>query len=250
MIHDDEKRAGKKDPGVRSETTWQGHRPVGEIRTPPGRPWNISQAREIQAHLASRVIRRDDLGTVTRVAGVDVSYDERHATGRAAAAVLALPGLELVEYALAWGPIPCPYIPGLFSFREAPLALAAIRKLACPPDLLLCDGQGIAHPQRFGLACHIGLESGLPAIGVAKNRLIGEYAPVGPEQGAWSVLQHRGEVIGAVLRTCPGVKPLFVSPGHRVGLEHAVACVMCCMGAYRRPEPLRQAHRLAAGGNP
>ncbi|HTY99332.1 MAG TPA: deoxyribonuclease V, partial [Rhodocyclaceae bacterium] len=140
-----------------------------------------------------------------------------------------------------------PYVPGLLSFREIPALLAAWERLAIVPDLVLCDAQGFAHPRRFGLACHLGLWLDVPAIGVAKSRLIGTHGPVPEAKGEWTPLLDNDEVIGGVLRTRAGCKPLFVSVGHRVSLESAVAWTLACTTRYRLPETTRQAHRLASG---
>jgi deoxyribonuclease V len=133
------------------------------------------------------------------------------------------------------------------SFRELPAVLDALERLREPPDLLLCDGQGIAHPRRLGIASHLGLLVDIPSIGVAKTRLLGTHEEPPDRRGAWTPLQADGEIIGAVLRTRLGVKPLYVSPGHRIGLETAVAFVMGCCNRYRLPETTRHAHRLASG---
>lgn len=204
-----------------------------------------AEAIALQERLASQVIRIDRLGTVRHVCGVDVDYSADGRAARAAAAVLSFPQLELREHALARRRVSFPYIPGLLSFREIPAALAALERLATEPDLLLCDAQGIAHPRRFGLASHLGLLTGLPSIGVAKTRLVGEHRAPPARRGAWAPLVDRGERIGAVLRTRAGVKPVYVSIGHRVSLETAVRYVMACTLRYRLPEPLRWAHRLA-----
>jgi deoxyribonuclease V len=181
---------------------------------------------------------------VRLVAGVDVSFKDGRA--RAAVAVLSFPALELVDQALASAPVSFPYVPGLLSFREVPPVLEALSRLRLHPDLLLCDGQGIAHPRRCGLASHLGLLSGIPSIGVAKSRLVGEHGPVSEEKGAWNPLVDRGEPIGAVLRTRSGVAPLFVSIGHRVSLGTAIRYVLACSPRYRLPETTRWAHRLAS----
>jgi deoxyribonuclease V len=182
---------------------------------------------------------------VRHVCGIDVHYlDEGIA--HAAAAVLSFPGLEPRGHAFARRRVAFPYIPGLLSFREVPAALAALARLSIAPDLILCDGQGIAHPRRCGLASHLGLLAGLPSIGVAKTRLIGEHRGPPARRGAWVPLVDRGERIGAVLRTRAGVKPVYVSIGHRVSLETAVRYAMACTTRYRIPEPLRSAHRFAA----
>ena len=149
--------------------------------------------------------------------------------------------------ALARIPTQMPYIPGLLSFREIPAVLAAWEQLTVLPDLLLCDGQGLAHPRRFGLACHLGLLLDLPTIGVAKSRLIGSHVPPAPDKGSWQPLEDKGEVIGAVLRTRANVTPVYVSSGHRVSLRTAVAWTLRCVTRYRLPETTRAAHRLASG---
>ena len=211
--------------------------------------WDVPprEAIAIQERLRHAVVLEDDFGPLQRVAGVDVGFEAGGSITRAAVAVLSFPELELVESAIARLPTSFPYIPGLLSFREAPAVLQALASLARPPDLLVCDGQGLAHPRRFGLACHLGLLAGLPAIGAAKSRLLGEHVSPGPLRGDWQPLIDRGEVIGAALRTRPGTKPIFVSPGHRVSLASAIDLALQCTGRFRIPEPTRQAHRLASG---
>ena len=199
--------------------------------------------RELRAHL----ILTDQLGPVRRVAGVDVGFEAHGAVTRAAVAVLRYPELDVLETAIARRPTTFPYIPGLLSFRELPAVLAALEPLREPPDLLLCDGQGIAHPRRFGIASHLGLLVDIPAIGVAKTRLCGTHEEPPNQRGAWTPLRGEGEIIGAVLRTRPGVKPLYISPGHRISLETALVYVMRCCTRYRLPETTRHAHRLASG---
>ncbi len=190
---------------------------------------------------------RDCLGEVRWIAGVDVGFERRNTVTRAAVAVLSFPDLELEEYAISRRPTGFPYVPGLLSFREAPAVLEALEKLRQLPDLLLCDGQGIAHPRRFGIACHLGILTGIPSIGVAKTRLIGRHGKVPDERGSWLPLCDGDEVIGAVLRSRQGVKPLFVSSGHCVSLETALQYVMACVTRFRLPETTRWAHRLASG---
>jgi deoxyribonuclease V len=169
---------------------------------------------------------------------------------RAAIAVLRFPSLESVEDAIAKRPTRFPYIPGLLSFREIPAVLDALAHLSIRPDLLLCDGQGYAHPRRFGLACHLGVVTDLPTIGVAKSRLVGEYEGLGMEKGSRAPLRHEGEVVGVVLRTRDRVRPLYVSIGHRVSLDTAVEYVLACTTRYRLPETTRRAHQLASEMKP
>lgn len=211
-------------------------------------PWDVTpaEARAIQLEGRNRVVTEDRLGEVGRVAGVDVGFEEGGAVTRAAVAVLDFPSLQLVESALARVPTAFPYVPGLLSFREAPAVLEALSRLAVQPDLLLCDGQGYAHPRRFGLACHLGVLTGLPSIGVAKSRLIGAHGTLPERKGAWVPLLDGDETIGAVLRTRRAVAPIYVSVGHRVSLPTAIRWVLACTPRYRLPETTRQAHRLAS----
>lgn len=212
-------------------------------------PWNLTPAaaRALQEQLRGAVVTEDRIGPVRLVAGIDVGFEEDNRITRAAVAVLTFPGLALVEQAIARRPTSFPYIPGLLSFREVPAVLEALAQLRSVPDLLLCDGQGIAHPRRLGIAAHLGLLLDVPAIGVAKSRLIGSHGPVPDQRGAWVPLRDGTEIIGAVLRTRRGVKPLYVSPGHRIGLPRAVEYVLRCAPRYRLPETTRWAHRLASG---
>ncbi|HSW52417.1 MAG TPA: deoxyribonuclease V [Sulfuricaulis sp.] len=209
-------------------------------------PTGIAEARAIQESLRGKVEARDRLGQISTVAGIDVGFEKRGTVTRAAVVVLDFPGLEPVEQAVARQPTRFPYVPGYLSFREAPAVLAALKQLRTRPDLLLCDGQGLAHPRRFGLACHLGLLLDIPSIGVAKSRLIGTHGAVPEPKGGWTALKDDGEVIGAVLRTRAGVKPVYVSVGHRISLATAIEYVMRCTTRYRLPETTRHAHRLAS----
>ncbi|HEU4782536.1 MAG TPA: deoxyribonuclease V [Ktedonobacterales bacterium] len=184
------------------------------------------------------------LDQIHTVAGIDVSYRE---IGRAAIAVFSFPDLELVEEVTATREVTFPYIPGLLSFREGPVALAAFERLRIQPDLLMFDGQGCAHPRRLGLARHMGAYLGCPSIGCAKSRLIGRYDEPGTEPGAWSPLMSGREEIGRVVRTKSRVKPVFVSVGYRITLPLAVEVVLRCTRGYRLPEPTRIADRLTKG---
>lgn len=210
-------------------------------------PKTVAQARAIQQSLRHRVITRDRLRVPRRVAGIDVGFEQDGSITRAAVVVLDFPSLEPVEHAVVRRKTRFPYVPGYLSFREAPAALAALRRLRRDPDLIVCDGQGFAHPRRFGLACHLGLLANLPSIGVAKSRLIGEHAMLGSRRGEWVPLVDDGERIGAVLRTRTGVRPVYVSVGYRISLETAIDYVLGCTTRYRLPETTRQAHRLASG---
>ncbi len=207
-----------------------------------------TRAREIQEKLAGQVSREGRVENPHLVGGLDISVNRFAKTGTAAAVILSFPELKLLETAVYTGPIEFPYVPGLLSFREAPLTLAACEKLTLTPDVFLVDGQGIAHPHRLGIASHLGLCLSVPTIGCAKSRLIGEYTEPGPTAGSQADLTDSGEVIGAVLRTRTGVKPVYVSIGNNIDLSSAIGLVLACCRGYRLPEPARLAH-LAAGIN-
>lgn len=215
------------------------------VPAPEAAPLSEQDARRIQDELRGRVVRADRLGPVRRVAAVDAHYSANQEVTWAAVALVGANDLELRESVLACRPTSFPYIPGFLSFREAPVMLDALACLSVRPDLLLVDGQGIAHPRRFGLACHVGVLADLPTIGVAKSLLAGRYLEPGPERGDWTPLIHRGEVVGAALRTRKGTRPVFVSVGHRVALETAIDHVMRCTPRFRLSEPIRLADRLS-----
>jgi len=212
-------------------------------------PWTLSpdEAVAIQQQLRCRLILRWDGRPVETVGGVDVSIAAQEA--RAAIAVLGLADLSPIEGVVASAPLTFPYVPGLLAFREGPAILAAWARLRHKPDLLLFDGQGIAHPRGLGIASHMGLWLARPAIGVAKSRLYGQFELPGPQAGDSSELRdpRTGEVIGIVLRTRARGAPLFISPGHLIDLPTAVAFVKRCMRGHRLPEPTHWAHKLAAG---
>ncbi|MEQ5801480.1 deoxyribonuclease V [Halomonas sp. H10-9-1] len=224
----------------------------------PLHEWDLAprEAIALQKRLAGRVEREDRLGEVRRIAGVDIGFEDGGATTRAAVVVLAWPpepagSLAVVEQAVHREPTRMPYIPGLLSFREVPAALGAFATLTTRPQLVMVDGQGIAHPRRLGVASHLGLWLDLPTIGVAKTRLCGRHAEPGPWRGDWVPLADSGaegeeEVIGAVLRSRAKVKPIFVSSGHRVSLPTALDWVIRCLGRTKLPEPTRLADRLAS----
>ena len=211
--------------------------------------WQVgtARARELQLELASRVSRTNEVVSPRFIAGVDISVDRIRGTARGAVVVLSYPELELAETRVVEGKVDFPYVPGLLSFREAPLTLAAFERLDITPDLVLFDGQGIAHPRRMGLASHLGLFLDTPTIGCAKSRLCGSHQIPPQEAGGYAELVDGEEIIGAALRTKAGTKPVYVSIGHRVDLQASIYWVMRCCRGYRLPEPTRLAH-LAAGG--
>lgn len=215
--------------------------------SPAAEPWptTVAAATTVQQALRGRVLAEGGIPAPRRIAGVDVHFAPDKGLAWGAVAVLDGEGLELVESALAAVPLTFPYVPGYLSFRETPAALAALALLREPPDLLMVDGQGLAHPRRFGIACHIGVLLDLPAIGVAKSRLVGSHAAPAAEAGSGVPLTHRRERVGTVLRTRDGVNPLFVSVGHRIGLEQATRLVLATVRGRRLPEPTRIADILS-----
>jgi deoxyribonuclease V len=206
-------------------------------------PGSVAEAIAIQQELRKRVVLEDVFGELRTIAGIDVGYDYTRKLSRAALVVLR--DGKVVEEVVAYDATPFPYVPGLLSFREAPVILKALAQLREPPDLLFVDGHGVAHPRRLGIAAHIGVLTGLPTLGVAKKRLCGEHREPGAHKGAACLLKHAGERIGTVLRTRPNVKPVFVSPGHRVSHATAVALVKSQLAGYRLPEPTRLADKLS-----
>ena len=212
-------------------------------------PWDVTpkEAVAIQKELAGRVVCEGGPGRVRRVAGVDCSVRQSEGLAIGAVVVLSYPALEVVEVAVAEAPLTFPYVPGLLSFREVPVLREAFRQVREPIDLLMVDGQGYAHPRRFGLACHLGLLLDVPSIGVAKSRLVGEHGPVDAARGSCAPLVHNGEAIGSVLRTRDSVSPLYVSAGQRISLRRAEQWVLRCCTRYRLPEPTRLAHQAAGG---
>jgi len=203
----------------------------------------IPEARALQEQLRGRVIERDTGRAPRLVAGADISFDRSSPELHAAVVVLDAESLEVVEIAAVRARARFPYVPGYLSFREIPPLLEAFAKLEAAPDLIVCDGQGRAHPRRFGLACHLGVLLDRPTLGCAKSRLVGDYREPGPRRGAHTRLRDAGEVIGEVVRTRSGVKPVFVSVGHRISLETARRTALQLAPRYRLPEPVRAAHR-------
>jgi deoxyribonuclease V len=218
---------------------------------PPLHAWSLSPTEAIhtQRELATRVEHVDRLGEVRFVAGVDISANDRTGLARAAVVVLSFPSLEEVEVAFAEEPLRMPYVPGLLSFREAPVILQAFEHIRQVPDLLLVDGQGIAHPRRLGIASHLGLALNMPSIGCAKSIFVGKHGPLAEEAGAHADLVDHGEVIGVALRTKTRVKPMIISQGHRISLPTAIRYVMACCAGYRLPEPTRLADKYSRAGN-
>jgi deoxyribonuclease V len=210
--------------------------------------WGVTpeEAIAIQNELRPCVVAENRLGSVTTVAGVDVGFPDRY-TARAAVVVLSFPELTPVDYTVAEVPVAFPYIPGLLAFREVPAVLAAVEKLQVAPDLFIFDAQGLAHPRRMGLATHAGLLLDWPSVGCAKSRLVGAYVEPGLERGDTSPLLDGDEQIGTIVRTRAGVKPVFVSIGHKTDLDTAVRFVLDCAPRYRLPETTRFAHRVAGG---
>ena len=211
--------------------------------------WQISiaQAKQIQMELASQVSRKSEDIKPRFIAGVDISAPDSRGIARAAAVILNYPELKVTEIETAEDKINFPYIPGLLSFRESPLVLTACQKLSTDPDLILIDGQGIAHPRRFGIDSHIGLLLNIPTIGCAKSRLCGTHTPVLAEAGAYAEVTDNGEVFGVALRTKDNVRPIYVSIGHKIDLPTAIRWVLECCCNRRLPEPCRLAHLAASG---
>ncbi len=204
-----------------------------------------NEAIALQRELAKRIIREDRLGEVSRVAGVDMAINEESGMARAAVVLLTYPELEIVERHVYEEPVRMPYIPGLLSFREIPCILGAFAQLKQQSDLVMVDGQGIAHPRRLGIAAHLGLWLDLPTIGCAKSILTGHHGQLSDEVGDWVPLRADGETIGAVVRTRAHVKPMIISLGHRISLETSIRYVLACSKGYRLPEPTRQADKLS-----
>ncbi|MEV2195991.1 endonuclease V [Streptomyces phaeochromogenes] len=216
------------------------------VRIPAGWPATEDQARAVQDELRGRVVL-DEPGPppgTGRVTGVDVAYDDERDVVVAAAVVLDASTLDVVAESTAVGQVPFPYVPGLLAFREIPAVLAALEALPCAPGLVVCDGYGLAHPRRFGLASHLGVLTGLPTIGVAKNPFTFTYEEPGAPRGSASPLLAGEEEVGRALRTQAGVKPVFVSVGHRVTLDTACAHTLHLAPRFRQPETTRHADAL------
>jgi deoxyribonuclease V len=213
-----------------------------EIR--PLHPWNLTpkEAIALQKELSARIIRKNHLKTVRFVAGADMAVSKNQDRAYAGVVVMSFPDLQIVERQQAVLKLTFPYIPGLLAFRESPALLKAFEKLRHEPDLILIDGQGLAHPRGFGIACHIGLWLDKPTIGCAKSRLFGDHRPPPIKKGGWSpLIGNHGAVIGAVVRTKHGTNPVYVSVGHKIDLKTAIRYTLACGHGYRIPEPTRRA---------
>jgi deoxyribonuclease V len=220
---------------------------VEKLIEKPIHSWDLkpTEATALQTSLSRRVVRKTRINfeDIDTVAGVDIGY--RKDTACAAVVVMNLTDLKILEEAVATKPVQFPYVPGLLSFREGPVILEVLGKLKIAPDLLMIDGQGIAHPRRFGIASHIGVLLDMPTIGCAKTRLVGDYVPPQHSAGSTSFLTDAKETIGAVVRTRTGVKPVFVSIGHLMDLNDSIQVVLKSCRSYRLPEPLRRADHLS-----
>lgn len=214
--------------------------------THPLHDWNLtpSEAIEVQRRLREMVQLEPLSREVHTIAGADVSFNKYSETIYSGIVVLSLPGLQIVESAGVRTVAKFPYVPGLLSFRETPSLLEVWDQLKTKPDVLMLDGQGIAHPRRFGIACHVGVLLNLPTIGCAKSILVGKHAELAPQAGSVTPLVDRGEQVGIVLRTKNKVAPVYISPGHLIDLPSSVDLVKRSTGKYRQPEPTRQAHLL------
>ncbi len=208
-------------------------------------PLTPDDAIALQRELAARVDVSAPPGEIKLIAGCDIAYDRIAPVLYAAVVVVRVSDLSTVESAVVRAEVNFPYVPGLLSFREAPAILTAWEKLRVEPDAAMLDGQGIAHPRRFGLACHLGLWLDRPTIGCAKTWLVGDYDEPGPTAGDATPLLMEGEAVGAVVRSATNVRPVFVSPGHRIDHEGAVAVVRATLSGYRHPVPTRLAHMAA-----
>jgi deoxyribonuclease V len=204
--------------------------------------WEVNprEAIQLQKELKKKISLKKSFNKVKIVAGADVSYYKNNMI--AGIVILKFPQLEIIEKKSSFSPVNFPYIPGFLTFREGPSLLEALKKIKIEPDVILFDGQGIAHPRRMGIATHLGLFLDKPTIGCAKSRLSGKYTSVGEEKGDYALLKEGEEVLGAVLRTRRKVKPIFVSPGHKIDLSNSIEIVLKCIVKYRLPLPVREAH--------
>jgi len=209
--------------------------------------WNLSgeEARALQRELAEQIVLEDQFDEIHFVAGVDMAINEKNGMARAAVVLFSYPDLTILEKHVYEEPLRMDYIPGLLSFREMPALLGALQQLKQQPDLVMADGQGIAHPRRLGIAAHLGLWLNIPSIGCAKSILVGTHEPLGDAVGDWSPLIYKHHIIGAALRTRSKVKPMYISQGHKISLESSIKYVLACGRGYRLPETTRQADKLS-----
>jgi len=208
-------------------------------------PQSPTDALRIQNEMRDLVSLIDDFPPVQTIVGIDVGYDIQRNMSKAALVVMNIDDFKVIQQIVEFDSTPFPYIPGLLSFREAPVILKALARLEKTPDIVFIDGQGIAHPRRLGIAAHVGVITNLPTIGVAKSLLCGQYKEPALKKGGAEPLTHKDERIGTVLRSRDNVKPLFISPGHKISHESAVALVEKCLTKYRLPEPTRMADKLS-----
>ncbi len=219
------------------------------MKIAPLHEWNLSpqKAIELQKQLAFEVVAEDRFDApIETVAGIDLGYNAANETCRAVVVVLSFPALELVESSEAILPIQFPYVPGLLSFRETPVAVKALEKLKITPGAIICDGQGLAHPRKFGIACHIGLITNVPTLGAAKSLLVGKFENLCEKRGSTADLIYKKEIVGAAVRTKDRVQPVYVSAGHLISLPTAIDLVLRCAPKYRLPETTRLADKMAS----
>ena len=208
---------------------------------------DFNQAKQIQINLAAKITLNDEFSEISSVAGLDVGFEKNNTIAIGGIVILGFPDFNVIEKHISRRKVIFPYVPGYLSFREIPVLLQTYNKIHHKPDLIICDGQGIAHPRRFGLACHLGILLDLPAIGAGKSRLIGQFTEPPLSRGSSSPLVHQNQTVGAVVRSRHGTRPLFVSPGHKISIGSAVEWTMNCCPKYRIPETTRQAHKLVSG---
>jgi deoxyribonuclease V len=205
----------------------------------------VEEATRIQEALRNRIILKKTFSKIKSIGGGDVAYSKSGDLLFGAIVVLSFPHMEILDTAISDGRVSFPYIPTLLSFRECPILIKTLQRLKIKPDIMIYDGQGIAHPRGMGLASHMGLWFDLPSIGCAKTPLLGEFILPGPPRGSFEWIRKEGKKVGAVLRTKEGVKPLFVSPGHRIDLMTSIRLVLESCRGFRIPEPLRRAHQTS-----
>jgi len=213
----------------------------------PLHSWNVSveEAIRIQETLKERIVLKNTFLKVNAIGGGDVAYSMDKKSLFGAIAVLSFPSMELIDTATTYGKVSFPYIPGLFGFREGPILIKAFQGLRVRPDLLILEGHGIAHPRRLGLASHVGLWLDLPTIGCGRTPLLKEFELPGPSKGSFKWVYLKGKRVGAVVRTRQAVKPVFVSPGHRIDFNTSIQMILETCRGFRIPEPLRKAHHLS-----